>query len=133
MERDYIGTGWQFPVRSNRRDEIEQSSGVDDIEESIRIILGTAKGERVMRPEFGCGIHEYVFTAMNATMRTLIETAVEDALVRWEPRIKVSNVATSRTVRDDGVLPIRVDYRVRQNNTEHNLVYPFYLTEGRRE
>ncbi len=133
VERDYLGTGWQFPVRPNRRGEIEQSSGVDDIEGAIRIVLGTAKGERIMRPEFGCGIHEYVFTSMNATVRTLIETAVEDALVKWEPRIEVSNVEAPQTVRDDGVLPIRLDYRVRQSNTEHNLVYPFYLTEGRRE
>lgn len=132
MKREFLGTGWQFPVRTNRRGDVELSSGIDDIEESIRIVLGTAKGERVMRPEFGCGIHDYVFTTVNATALTLVETAVEDALVQWEPRIEVLDVDASREGTERGKLAISIDYRVRSSNTEHNLVYPFYLTEGRR-
>lgn len=130
MKREFLGTGWQFPVRTNRRGDVELSSGIDDIEESIRIILGTAKGERVMRPEFGCGIHDYLFESMNATAFTLVEAAVEDALVQWEPRIEVLGVDASREGTERGRLAISIDYRVRSSNTEHNLVYPFYLTEG---
>lgn len=130
VERAFTGTGWAFPVRTDRRGDVELSTGVDDVEESIQIILGTAKGERVMRPEFGCGIHEYVFTSVNATTLTLVETAVEDALIRWEPRIEVTNVDASRDRSEQGALSISIDYRVRSSNTEHNLVYPFYLTEG---
>ena len=131
VEREFLGTGWRFPVRTDGRDDVELSAGIDGIEEAIRIVLGTAKGERVMRPEFGCGIHDYAFTDVNATTMTLVETAVEEALVRWEPRIEVLDVDAARDAIDHGRLAISVDYRVRTSNTEHNLVYPFYLTEGR--
>lgn len=131
VEREFLGTGWRFPVRTDGRDDVERSAGIDDIEEAIRIVLGTAKGERVMRPEFGCGIHDYAFTDVNATTMTLVETAVEEALVRWEPRIEVLDVDAARDAIDHGRLAISVDYRIRTSNTEHNLVYPFYLTEGR--
>lgn len=132
MAREFLGTGWQFPVTTDRKGDVELSTGVDDIEESIRIVLGTAKGERVMRPEFGCGIHEYVFESTNATTLNLVEAAVEEALVEWEPRIEVSNVDASADRVAEGRLSISIDYRVRSSNTEHNLVYPFYLTEGSR-
>lgn len=132
MAREFLGTGWQFPVTTDRKGDVELSTGVDDIEESIRIVLGTAKGERVMRPEFGCGIHEYVFGSTNATTLNLVEAAVEDALVEWEPRIEVSNVDASADRIAEGLLSISIDYRVRSSNTEHNLVYPFYLAEGSR-
>lgn len=132
VKKEFLGTGWQFPVETDRRGDLELSSGIDDIEESIQIILGTAKGERVMRPEFGCGIHEYVFTSVNATTLTLVETTVEDALVQWEPRIEVLDVDASRDRTEPSKLTISIDYRVRSSNTEHNLVYPFYLTEGSR-
>lgn len=132
MAREFLGTGWQFPVTTDRKGDVELSTGVDDIEESIRIVLGTAKGERVMRPEFGCGIHEYVFGSTNATTLNLVEAAVEEALVEWEPRIEVSNVDASADRIAEGLLSISIDYRVRSSNTEHNLVYPFYLAEGSR-
>lgn len=100
-----------------------------DIRESIQIVLGTAKGERVMRPDFGCGIHEYVFSTIDTTTLNLIASTVRDALVEWEPRIEVQNVDISTEEIDVGKLLIRVDYRVRSTNTEFNLVYPFYLRE----
>lgn len=130
MARDFLGTGWGFPVETNRSDEIELSRGEDDVEEAIRIILGTAKGERVMRPDFGCGIHEYVFATVNATTLNLIETSVEEALRKWEPRIEVQDVDTSTEDLDRGKLLISIDYRIKDSNDEFNLVYPFYLEEG---
>lgn len=130
MASEFLGTGWRFPVGTNRAGEIELSTGERDIEEAIRIILGTAKGERVMRPNFGCGIHDHVFDTVNTTTLTLIETTVREALVEWEPRIEVQNVETSTEEISDGKLMIQIDYRVRSSNTEGNLVYPFYLEEG---
>lgn len=126
-EEAFLGTGWRFPVRSRERTAVELVGGEQDIEESIRIILGTSKGERVMRPEFGCGIHDYVFAAVDTTTITLMESSIEEALVEWEPRIEVIDVAADRTGLDGGVLPFRIVYRVRRTNTERNLVYPFYL------
>ena len=129
MSKEFLGNGWQFPVTTDRRDEIALSMGEDDIHESIRIIIGTAKGERVMRPDFGCGIHEYVFATIDETTRNLVASTVREALVEWEPRIEVLNVDVSVAELDAGRLLIGVDYRVRSTNTEFNLVYPFYLEE----
>mgnify|MGYP006279504263 CR=1 FL=1 len=130
MDDDFLGRGWSFPVTTGRTDAIDLSSGVTDIEESIRLILSTAKGERVMRPEFGCGIHEFTFTTIDTTTLTLIQSTVRDALLEWEPRIEVLGVETSTDHLNEGRLDIRIDYRVRQTNTERNLVYPFYLEGG---
>lgn len=128
--RAFLGTGWRFPVRPDSRGAIETVSGEADIEEAIRQIVGTAKGERVMRPDFGCGIHEFAFASVDTTTRTLIEESVRDALVRWEPRVEVLDVTTSTAELSAGRLLVSLDYRVRSTNAERNLVYPFYLTEG---
>lgn len=130
MSKDFLGRGWQFPVETDDRGNIERSAGVADIEASIRLILDTAKGERVMRPEFGCGIHDYVFATVDRSTLTLVETSVRDALREWEPRIDVRTVEVSTDELDVGKLLIRIDYRVRATNNEFNLVYPFYLEEG---
>lgn len=127
MDRDFLGQGWAFPVATGGADDIEYAMAEDDIEESIRIILGTAKGERVMRPDFGCGIHDHVFDTIDRSTLTVIETAVEEALVEWEPRIAVKEVEASTDRLNEGRLDISVDYRVRSTNNEHNLVYPFYI------
>ena len=92
--------------------------------------MGTAKGERVMRPEFGCDLEGLVFSVVNSSTLTLIRTSVEEALTRWEPRIDVRDVSVRTDDVNDGVLHIAVDYRIRRTNTEHNLVYPFYLRAG---
>jgi len=130
MSKDFLGKGWKYPVRVDENGKIAISEYDEDIKEAIRIILGTAKGERVMRPDFGCGIHEFVFTSMNAVNLSLIETSVRDALTLWEPRIELINVKTDAEKADEGKLFINIDYRVRVTNTEFNLVYPFYLKEG---
>lgn len=129
MEHRFLGTGWSFPVRTDYRGAIELSSEERDIDEAIRIILGTAPGERVMRPDFGCGIHAFSFTTVNTTTVTLIQDSVETALVRWEPRIDVLRVEVSTAELGEGRLLIDIDYRVRRSNNEFNLVYPFYLEE----
>jgi len=128
---EFLGRGLGFPVTTDGDGRVDSAAGTTDIEQAIRIILGTAPGERVMRPQFGCGIHERVFDSVNTTTRTLVEDDVRDALVEWEPRIEVLSVETLDAPDEDGALRVSVDYRVRSTNTDANLVYPFYLTEGR--
>lgn len=127
--QDFLGTGWKFPVEPDGEGEIDVAAAEQDIRESIGIILGTSKGERVMRPDFGCGIHDFVFTAVNTKTLTKVETSVREALVEWERRIEVRNVDVSTEKLNEGQLVITIEYRVRQTNTEDNLVYPFYLDE----
>ena len=97
-----------------------------EIEEAIRLVLGTAPGERPMRPEFGCGIHDYVFAPGDGATAGLIAQEVRVALERWEPRIEVNDVAIAFDAVDDGVLYIDVRYTVRSTNDRRNLVFPFY-------
>jgi len=127
MEGEFLGRGWAFPVGLEADGSVRAAAGEDTVEESIRVIIGTSKGERVMRPDFGCGIHDYVFETIDANTLTLVETSVEEALVEFEPRISVEEVTASTEEIDEGVLRIEVGYRVRDSNTRRNLVYPFYL------
>ncbi len=131
MNRDFMGVGWKYPVGTDATGKIAMSRHEEDIREAILIILGTAKGERIMRPEFGCGIHDYVFSAVNTPNLSLLENSVREALTIWEPRIEVLNVKPDTQRLDEGKLDIRIDYSVRATNTRFNLVYPFYLEEGR--
>lgn len=130
MTDSFLGSGWTFPIAINDRGGVTLSSEVHKIRESIHIILSTAKGERVMLPEFGCDLQEFVFSAINTSTVTMIKSAVEEALIRWEPRIEVSGIDVSTARMHEGILTIHVHYKVRATNTEHNLVYPFYLKPG---
>jgi len=125
--RDFLGQGWAFPVGTESSGEIRTAAEETDIEQAIRLILSTAPGERVMRPEFGCGIHAYVFATIDTTTLTLIGDEVRDALVEWEPRIEVLSVDSDLADAATGRLEIEIRYRVRRTNNEFNLVYPFYL------
>lgn len=127
--KEFLGKGWAFPL-SLKNGRITLSSMDEDIREAIRIILNTRKGERIMRPEFGCGIHDMVFMPLNETTRGLIRYHVEDALRRWEPRIDLLNVHVDFDREGLGRVVICIEYRVRSTNARENLVYPFYLTEG---
>lgn len=130
MAQDFLGKGWTFPVNVTPGAQIAMSQYENDIREAIWIILGTSKGERIMRPDFGCGIHDFVFTSVNRSVLTLIEDSIRDALVRWEHRIEVINISTSSERMNEGKLSINIEYKVRSTNNRFNLVYPFYLTEG---
>lgn len=131
-ERKYLGTGWKFPIRANSRGGLSWSSEEEDIAEAIWIILATDLNERQMLPEFGCGIHRYVFAPNNATTQGDIAHQVRRALTTWEPRIDVMDVRAEAPPDEPNKLLIRVDYRVRSTNAFHNLVYPFYIREGKR-
>lgn len=130
MAKEFLGLGWKFPVSVESTRKISMSEYETDIKEAIRIILGTAKGERVMRPDFGCGIHDFVFSPINKATISLVENTVREGLVRWEPRIELIKVEANPEASAEGILLVSIDYRVRVTNNRFNLVYPFYLKEG---
>jgi len=130
MADDFLGTGWGFPVATDERGAIKLSTADEDIQESIRIILGTAKGERLMRPEFGCDIHKHVFSSATPATLNLIESSVREALVRWEPRIDIESVEARTDPDEPTKVLIEIEYHVRTTNSLSNMVYPFYITEG---
>ena len=99
----------------------------DDIKEAIRIILSTAKGERVMQPDFGCGIHEMIFETINATTLSRIEKTVREALTKYEPRIEIVNVSCDYDAEVERLL-VSIDYRVRSTDNQSTMVYPFHLS-----
>jgi phage baseplate assembly protein W len=128
--REFLGTGWRFPIRPTASGGLAWSSGEQKVGESIWLVLSTALGERVMRPRVGCGVHDRLFAGDSANTRAAIAQDVRTALVTWEPRVDVLDVRVD--VGDDigAMLVVFVDYRIRENNAVHNLVYPLYATEG---
>lgn len=130
MAKEFSGKGLKFPIKADNRGGMALSQYEEKIRESIMIILGTAKGERVMRPDFGCDIHDFTFSIINTSTLTMIKSAVREALLLWEPRIEVLDAETITERISDGILHISVDYKIRTTNTEFNLVYPFYLKPG---
>lgn len=129
MEKDFLGVGFGFPLKVESG-KVTWSGYEESIRESILLILGTIKGERVMRPEFGCGIHELVFSANNISTATLVIFYVEEALKKWEPRIKLINVDANPDNNEKERMNIEIEYKAISTNTRYNLVYPFCLGEG---
>lgn len=130
MASDIIGKGWAFPVKPKASGKLSYQAGEEKIRQSIWIILSTASGERVMLPEFGCGIHDLVFEANTSALRGLVQEKVRESLMIWEPRIDVIEVRAETPPDARNYLLIRIDYRVRSNNAVYNLVFPFFLREG---
>jgi Bacteriophage baseplate protein W len=128
MASEFLGVGWRFPPDvENGRLRLAQYE--ESIQQAIWVILATAPGERVMRPDFGCGIHDLVFGVNSADTAGRVASQVRGALLQWEPRIDVRD--TEVTTGGDGeVLLIRIEYQVRATNNVFNLVYPFYLTSN---
>jgi len=124
---EIIGSGLAFPLQVDRRGGIALARDETDIEQAIELILGTAPGERPMRPEFGCGVHDFVFDSIDASTIGKMEEAIRDALDHWEPRIVVDAVEFDLSGVDEGRLMIDIGYRIRVTNTIRNLVYPFYV------
>src|ERR1041385_9075576 len=127
--KDFLGRGWKFPVGVDTAGRIALSEYEDDVREAIRIILMTAQGERVMQPDFGAGLYDFVFATMSSTTLGRVQRAVQDALVKWEPRVEGTAVSGEPDEGETGKLLINIDYRVRATNTRFNLVFPFYLKE----
>ncbi|HEX9619369.1 MAG TPA: GPW/gp25 family protein [Polyangiaceae bacterium] len=125
-----LGTGWSFPLKPTPGGRLPWVGDGEKVRQSIWLLLSTAPGERVMLPNFGCGIHDLVFEANTASLRGLVVQKVRDALNRWEPRIDVVDVRAETAPDAANRLELRIDYRLRSNNSFYNLVYPFFLNEG---
>lgn len=134
-----LGRGWAFPIAFDESGEAKLVPDFDDVDQSIQVILGTAPGERLMRPDFGAGLNRLVFEPMTTTTLELVKTRVTEALLRWEPRITVQEVVVASASSAgslganssrSGLLLITIRYLIRASNTERSLVYPFYLQEG---
>ena len=127
----FLGRGWTYPVQIGPDGvDVSLSAHEEDVRQAVRIILETNRGERVMRPDFGAGLGDFVFEPLNTTTYALIRQRVEEALITWEPRIRVERIEVTTNLSQPGCVKIDIDYRVRATNTFYNLVYPFYLQEG---
>lgn len=126
MPAEFLGAGWKFSVGVTDG-QIQRACYEDSIQDAIWLILSTAPGERVMRPDFGCGIHDLVFAVINNTTLGLVAQQVRQALVLWEPRVDVLDVQVTPQAGAATTLIITIAYRVRATNNVFNLVYPFYL------
>lgn len=124
---DFIGRGISFPMRVDQSGALSLTSGADDIDASLRMVLITAPGERLMRPKFGCRIWDLLFEPVNANTIGLMAEAVRDAVSQWEPRVLLDDVQIDPDPRDHSRVLINLKYRVRLTNDRRNLVYPFYV------
>jgi Bacteriophage baseplate protein W len=123
---DVLGRGLAFPFRAAPDGGLAMAEGPADVEQAIRIILSTAPGERAIRPEFGCDIHDFVFDELDAATYGAIDSAIRRALGRWEPRIAVDRIEFAASD-SDGTLLIEITYELRSTNSKRNLIYPFYI------
>ena len=130
-QKAWLGRGWAYPVHIDQATGgIAVSEYEEDIRQSIRVILGTSRGERVMRPDFGCGIHDLVFEVVDMATETRIGAAVRESITKYEARIELLGVRVLTDNIVNGELLIEMEYRVRRTNQIGNLVYPFYFREG---
>jgi uncharacterized protein len=129
--KEFLGRGWSFPPSFNRTDRsVDMAAGREDIEQSLEILLGTIKGERVLRPDYGCNLDDMVFEAFNESLKTYLADMVETAILYHEPRIEPLQVSIDESFIYEGRLMIEIDYLIRATNSRFNKVFPFYLEEG---
>jgi hypothetical protein len=123
----FVGRGLAFPLRTDVNGSIATAGGADNLDQALQLIIATAPGERPMRPDFGCRIHDHIFAPMTESTIGTIAFEVERAVARWEPRVDVESVRAYADERGSGLLYIELIYRVKENNDERNLVVPFYV------
>lgn len=127
----FLGTGWSFPPTFSRLSaSVDMVSAETDIRESLLVLFSTAWGERVMLPAYGCDLSRIVFHGVTSTLQTEIAASLRQAVLNWEPRIDVLDVAVQPDASVDGLVLVTLDYLIRHTNSRSNLVYPFYLREG---
>jgi phage baseplate assembly protein W len=127
--REFLGQGWAYPLQFSPHGQIALAKGERDIEQSIRIILETIPGERVMRPEFGCRAKELLFAPRNAATEGLMVQYVEQALARWEPRIELLTVGITPDQAQDGALLVNITYNIKATHDRRSIVYPFFIID----
>jgi phage baseplate assembly protein W len=130
-EHSILGTGWSFPPTFSRFSaSVDMVSDDQDVQQSLWNLLSTVPGERVMLPEYGCGIWQMVFRNVNTAFKTQVAGIVRQAILNWEPRIDLDEVAVTQDSATVGLVLISIAYTLRRTNSRSNLVYPFYLQEG---
>jgi phage baseplate assembly protein W len=127
VDTEFLGNGWAFPIGLDDDGRVRMAAGEEGVRQSIWTILSTSPGERIMRPDFGCALHDLVFDVNSPATATAVSGAVRDALAVWEPRIDVLDVFAAPDPADPSVLLIEINYQVRTTNSRFNLVYPFYM------
>lgn len=127
---DLVGKGWGFPLGVDDLGRVALASGADDIEQAVQIIISTPLNSRIMRPTFGCRIHELLFAPLNSSTTTAAEHYVREALAMWEPRIAVVDVSVERDPEQPACMLIYLTYQVASTHDERALVYPFYTIPG---
>ncbi len=123
----FVGRGFYWPMQVDHTGSIRMTDGVDDLDRSMTVVLSTAPGERVMRPQFGCRIWDLVFEPVTANLLGLMSEAVRQALAQWEPRVAVQAVRAEPHPDDTALVMITVQYLIKSTNDRRNLVYPFYV------
>lgn len=127
----FLGRGWRFPPRFGAGGgEVAMVAGAEDIRESLEIIFATELGERVMREDFGCSLSSFVFEEIDQSLLTRLRSAISDAILYHEPRIRLDNIEITENPDISGLLLIAIHYTVRATNSRFNLVYPFYVEEA---
>lgn len=127
----FLGTGWSFPPTFGAGGgEVLTVTGVEDLEQSLRILLETRRGERVLQDDFGCDLNEFLFGEISQALIGRMRSVIADAILHHEPRITLNGVEVSEGESVDGLLLITIDYTVRATNSRYNMVYPFYLEEA---
>jgi phage baseplate assembly protein W len=127
----FLGTGWSFPPSfAASGGDVQVVSGVEDIEQSLAILLSTQRGERTMQDDFGCDLSEFLFGEISQGLIGRVRSFIEDAILHHEPRIALNSVDVSESGAEAGLLLISIDYTIRATNSRFNMVYPFYLNEA---
>ena len=130
-QKSFLGTGWSFPVSFDRMNlGVAMVSDLEDISQSIRIILGTTPGERIMQPTFGCNLKSLVFERADSTLEPALNHLIHHALLNFEPRVIFHEAAITRLDPGGGIMEISVNFSIITTNTRHNIVFPFYILEG---
>jgi len=131
MDKAFLGRGWSFPPQFNKTSSsVKMVAGKEDIDESLRILMGTKLLERVMRPDYGCGLKFLAFDSIDENILTLLRDTIQRAILFFEPRIDLDRIDVDEGQADEGVLYITLHYRIRATNSRNNMVYPFYYLEG---
>ena len=133
VDKSFLGTGWGFPPEFQINGSVKCISAEEDIRESLYILLSTNPGERVMQPTYGCGLKAQIFEEINETAVTVMIDLVRRAILFFEPRVIVESITVESDNANDilnGLIKINISYIVRATNNRHNIVYPFYFTEG---
>ena len=129
-DASFLGTGWSFPPMFGKGGaDVKMVSGVEDIQQSLQILLSTQRGERILQDEFGCDLHHVLFEEMDQSLVNTLTSLISDAILYHEPRITLDSLDISESDSEQGLLLISIQYTVRSTNSRYNMVYPFYLNE----